>query len=76
MSPARYELPGIVARISRTSRRPASLATLERISSSHYAAMREEVGEDNWKHNPAEALPGITMPATMISQAANNHLCA
>jgi deaminated glutathione amidase len=44
------------------------------ISSSRYAAMREEVGEDNWRHNPAQTLPGITIPATMISQAANNHL--
>lgn len=44
------------------------------IPPSHFAAMREEVGKDFWKLNPGSSLPEITMPATMIAEAANNHL--
>ena len=38
------------------------------------AAMEEEVGIDNIPFNPGTTLPEITMPATMISYAANNYL--
>lgn len=44
------------------------------VSSSRFAAMREEVGENNRKLNPGSTLPEITMPATMIAEAANNHV--
>lgn len=44
------------------------------ISPGRFAAMREEVGEDLRRFNPGSTLPEITMPATMISEAANNHV--
>lgn len=39
-----------------------------------FREMRDEVGKDFWGLNPEATLPGITMPATMISAAANNHV--
>jgi predicted amidohydrolase len=44
------------------------------IPSSRFAAMREEVSKDFWRLNPGSTIPGITMPATMIFEAANNHM--
>jgi len=37
-------------------------------------AMRDGVGAANWRYNPARTIPGITMPATMVAEAANNHV--
>jgi predicted amidohydrolase len=39
-----------------------------------FRAMREQVGAENLRLNPEETIPGITMPATMIAEAANNHV--
>lgn len=39
-----------------------------------FQAMQDDVGEGNRGLNPAATLPGITMPATMIAAAANNHV--
>jgi predicted amidohydrolase len=39
-----------------------------------FRAMREQVGTANRRLNAEETIPGITMPATMIAEAANNHL--
>lgn len=39
-----------------------------------FRAMREQVGAENWQLNPEETIPGITMPATMMAEAANNHV--
>jgi predicted amidohydrolase len=44
------------------------------IPSSRFAAMREEVGKDFWRLNPGSTIPEITMPATMIFEAANNYM--
>lgn len=44
------------------------------ITSERFEAMRDEVGERFRKFNAEATLPGITMPATMISEAANNHV--
>ena len=38
------------------------------------AAMRDDVGLDSRRFNPEPTIPGITMPATMVSEAANNHI--
>lgn len=39
-----------------------------------FEEMRAEVGEDVQKFNPGSTIPGITMPATMIGRAGNNHM--
>lgn len=39
-----------------------------------FAAMQDEVGKDHANCNPRSTIPGITMPATMIARAANNHM--
>ena len=39
-----------------------------------FAAMRDDVGERFQKLNPGSTIPGITMPATMVAEAANNHV--
>jgi predicted amidohydrolase len=44
------------------------------IAPDRFKAMQDEVGEDLRKLNPRGTLPGITMPATMIAEAANNHV--
>jgi len=44
------------------------------VPSSRFAAARDEVGKDFWRLNPGTTIPEITMPATMIFQAANNHV--
>lgn len=44
------------------------------IPPSRFATMRDEVGKDFWRFNPGSTLPEITMPATMIAEAANNHM--
>jgi deaminated glutathione amidase len=44
------------------------------ISPSRFADMRGDVGEDFGRFNPGATIPGITMPATMIAEAANNHV--
>ena len=36
--------------------------------------MKDDVGADLQRLNPGATLPGITMPATMVAEAANNHL--
>lgn len=36
--------------------------------------MEAQVGKENFAHNPGRTLPEITMPATLISYAANNAL--
>jgi deaminated glutathione amidase len=36
--------------------------------------MEEQVGKENFKYNPGHTYPEITMPATMISYAANNYM--
>ncbi len=38
-------------------------------------AMRNDVGDGNRRLNPGGTIPGITMPATMVAEAANNYLC-
>ncbi len=38
------------------------------------ASMRRQVGRDLLRWNPADTLPGITMPATMHAAAASNHV--
>ena len=38
------------------------------------AAMRDDIGPDNQRFNLESTIPGITMPATMIAEAANNHV--
>ncbi len=40
----------------------------------HFRAMREAVGDGNQRLNPGATIPGITMPATMVAEAANNHV--
>lgn len=37
-------------------------------------AMHEQVGAHNRGLNPEGTIPGITMPATMVAEAANNHV--
>jgi predicted amidohydrolase len=44
------------------------------IPTERFRAMREQVGAENWRFNPAETIPGITMPATMMAEAAINHV--
>jgi predicted amidohydrolase len=39
-----------------------------------FKAMQDEVGDGLRSHNPGGTIPGITMPATMIAEAANNHV--
>lgn len=39
-----------------------------------FRAMQEEVGENLLKLNAGATIPSITMPATLIAEAANNHL--
>jgi deaminated glutathione amidase len=39
-----------------------------------FQAMRKQVGDDLQRLNPGATIPGITMPATMITEAANNHV--
>ena len=39
-----------------------------------FAAMRDDVGERFQRLNPGSTIPGITMPATMVAEAANNHV--
>ena len=39
-----------------------------------FRAMREQVGGGLMKLNPGATIPGITMPATMTAEAANNHV--
>ena len=36
--------------------------------------MREQVGDSLQRLNPRATSPGITMPATMVGEAANNHV--
>ncbi len=44
------------------------------IAPERFEAMQDEVGDVLRKLNPGGTLPGITMPATMIAEAANNHV--
>ena len=44
------------------------------ISPERFRAMQDDVGDGNLRLNPGATLPGITMPATMIAEAANNHV--
>jgi predicted amidohydrolase len=44
------------------------------IPSERFRAMREAVGDGLQRLNPGATIPGITMPATMIAEAANNHV--
>jgi predicted amidohydrolase len=39
-----------------------------------FEAMRDAVGNGTRTLNPGSTIPGITMPATMIAEAANNHM--
>jgi predicted amidohydrolase len=39
-----------------------------------FEAMRDGVGERFQRLNPGSTIPGITMPATMVAEAANNHV--
>ena len=39
-----------------------------------FEAMRDTVGDGIRTLNPGSTIPGITMPATMIAEAANNHM--
>lgn len=39
-----------------------------------FRAMKDDVGERFQRFNPGSTIPEITMPATMISEAANNHM--
>jgi predicted amidohydrolase len=39
-----------------------------------FEAMRDSVGERFRRLNPGSTIPGITMPATMVAEAANNHV--
>jgi predicted amidohydrolase len=39
-----------------------------------FRAMQDAVGDGNRRLNRGATLPGITMPATMIAEAANNHV--
>jgi predicted amidohydrolase len=39
-----------------------------------FEAMRDGVGERFQRLNPGATIPGITMPATMVAEAANNHV--
>ena len=39
-----------------------------------FEAMRDGVGERFQRLNPEATIPGITMPATMVAEAANDHL--
>lgn len=39
-----------------------------------FEEMRTEVGEGHQKFNSGSTIPGITMPATLISRAGNNHM--
>lgn len=39
-----------------------------------FRAMKDDVGEYFQRFNPGSTIPEITMPATMISEAANNHV--
>lgn len=44
------------------------------IAPEHFKAMQDEVGDRLRRLNPGSTIPGITMPATMIAEAANNHV--
>jgi deaminated glutathione amidase len=39
-----------------------------------FKAMRDTAGDGTRALNPGSTIPGITMPATMIAEAANNHV--
>ena len=39
-----------------------------------FRTMQEQVGDGLMKLNPGATIPGITMPATMTAEAANNHV--
>jgi predicted amidohydrolase len=39
-----------------------------------FETMRDGVGDGNQRLNPGSTIPGITMLATMVAEAANNHL--
>jgi len=39
-----------------------------------FQAMQDDVGGGNQRLNPGSTIPGITMPATMVAEAANNHV--
>jgi deaminated glutathione amidase len=39
-----------------------------------FRAMQDDVGDGNRRLNPGATIPGITMPTTMIAEAANNHV--
>jgi hypothetical protein len=36
--------------------------------------MREQVGDSLQRLNPRATIPGITMPATIVGEGANNHV--
>src|SRR5262245_14675337 len=44
------------------------------IDTERFAAMRDYVGHELFTINPGTTIPGITQPATMIAEAACNHL--
>ncbi len=44
------------------------------VPAARLAAIQAGIGVENWPYNPALTLPGITMPATMHSYAANNFM--
>jgi deaminated glutathione amidase len=44
------------------------------IAPERFKAMQDEVGDGLGRYNPDSTIPGITMPATMIAEAANNHV--
>jgi predicted amidohydrolase len=44
------------------------------IPTERFKAMRDTVGDGTRTLNPGSTIPGITMPATMIAEAANNHV--
>jgi len=39
-----------------------------------FQTMQDDVGGGNQRLNPGSTIPGITMPATMVADAANNHV--
>jgi len=39
-----------------------------------FQTMQDDVGGGNQRLNPGSTIPGITMPATMVAEAANNHV--
>lgn len=44
------------------------------LSPEQFDEMRDEVGDEHQELNPGSTIPGITMPATMIARAGNNHM--